>query len=106
MSDTDQKATGNATEIALKWMFGQPFNNVMLIAIFSGIAWFAHYSVTIAVPSHLKMIQQGYESLDKTHHAERSEMRLMYDKWFDRIAAQDRNAHAATVDPPSTSENN
>jgi len=81
----EPKAAGTSTEIVLKWLFGQPFCNVVLIMIFCSIAWFGHYAVTIAVPSHLKMIQQVYETLDKNHQTEQTEMMIMYDKWMDRI---------------------
>lgn len=105
MVEESTKDKGTPTEIAVRWMFGQPFNNVMLIAIFSGIAWFAHYSVTVAVPSHLKMIQQGYETLDKAHQTERHEMRAMYDKWFDRVATPPKREHASTVEANSAPGN-
>ena len=107
MPDSEHKSGGTPTDRALTWVFGQPFNNVMLIAIFSGIAWFAHYSVTIAVPAHLKMIQQGYESLDQNHFTERHEMRAMYDKWFDRVADLEKRQHTGTSSQlPAESVNN
>lgn len=78
------------TESAVKWLAGQSFNNILLIAILTAIGWGSHYGLTIAVPAHLRMIQSGYETLDKSHQTERGEMRLMYDKWFDRIVSRPR----------------
>ena len=97
----DSEPKGTTTELAIKWVFGQPFNNVMLIAIFAGIAWISHYCITIAIPSHLKMIQQGYETINTSNQLERHEMRAMYDKWFDRVASEPTN-HAATPENPDT----
>ena len=106
MTDPDTKVTGTSTEIALKWLFGQPFNNVMLIAIFAGLAWSGHYCVTIAIPAHLQQIQQGYETIDKAHQIERSELRSMYDKWFDRVASGPSHAASMRELTDPTSANN
>jgi hypothetical protein len=102
----EQRVSGTPTEIAIRWMFGQPFNNVMLIAIYLSLAWGARYCAMEAVPAHLQMIQKGYESLEKSHQDERNEMRSMYDKWFDRVANGPSHATAMPESPESTSANN
>lgn len=81
----DQRLNSNAADAAVKWLFGQPFNNVLLIAILVSIGWGTHYGVTTAIPAHLKQIQDGYELLDKSHTIERAELTKIYDKWFDRL---------------------
>jgi hypothetical protein len=94
--ETDTTKQAQATEIAVRWLFGQPFNNVLLIAILGAIAWGTRYGVTTAIPAHLKQIQDGYEMLDQSHKDERGELTKIYDKWFDRI----ESSHAAEADGP------
>jgi hypothetical protein len=89
----------------ISWAAGQPFNNLLLAAIFGGLAWGAHYCITIAVPAHLQMIQKGYETLDKAHQDERHEMRSMYDKWFDRVAKSPSHAAAYGPEQPTIGTN-
>ncbi len=72
------------TTRALDWVAGQPFNNVLLIAIFLSIGWIGHYSMTNAIPRHLEQIQKGYESLTESHRDERERTMQMYDRWMDR----------------------
>jgi beta-lactamase regulating signal transducer with metallopeptidase domain len=71
------------TQIA-SWVAGQPFNNVLLLAIFVAIGWIGHYSMTTAIPAHLQQIQQGYESLTESHREERERTQQLYDKWMNR----------------------
>lgn len=93
------------TESVIRWLAGQPFNNVLLISILASVAWGMRYSITIAIPAHLEQIQNGYETLDKAHQIERSEMRSMYDKWFDRVAASSSHATAAGPESPTLGPN-
>jgi len=72
----------------IEWAAGQPFNNVLLIVILTSIGWIGHYSMTIAIPSHLKQIQDGYQSLDVSHQKERQQTLETYDRWVDRLAAK------------------
>jgi len=85
-------------ELAARWLFGQPFTNVLLVALLSVTGWLGQYTITKAIPEHLSTIQQGYESLESSHVDERQltqqrfeqerTMRIqMYDKWMDRIAS-------------------
>jgi hypothetical protein len=69
----------------IQWAAGQPFNNVLLLLILFAIAWSARFAVTVAIPIHLKQIQEGYESLQKSHREERESALKTYDKWVDRI---------------------
>lgn len=71
--------------IAVQWATGQPFNNVLLIAIFCGGAYAGHYLMTVAIPSHLKQIQDGYERIEESHKADRQLIIEQYDKWFQSI---------------------
>jgi hypothetical protein len=77
------------TSRALDWVAGQPFNNVLLIAIFLSIGWIGHYSMTTAIPAHLEQIQNGYESLHESHRDERERTQQMYDRWMNRTGDSD-----------------
>jgi hypothetical protein len=81
------------------WGAGQPFNNVLLLLILFSIAWSGRFVVTIAIPMHLKQIQDGYQSLqnshkeerekeEKLHREERESALKTYDKWVDRLVNQ------------------
>jgi hypothetical protein len=72
------------TNQIVSWAAGQPFNNVLLLAIFASIGWIGHYSMTTAIPKHLEQIQKGYESLTESHRDERERTQQLYDKWMNR----------------------
>lgn len=75
----------NLVTLVMSWASGQPFNNVMLMAIFSALCWITYFAVTVAIPEHLKHIQEGYEKLEKGNMEERQETIEVYDKWFERM---------------------
>ena len=79
----------NLTQQAVTWITGQSFNNVLLVLILCAIGWGGWYSLTTVIPSHLKQIQQGYETIDNRHREERESTIRTYDKWFDRRVAHD-----------------
>ena len=57
-------------QIIVEYLAGQPFNNVLLVAILVSIAW----GVVKVVPAHLRQIQDGYETLDRNAREERKGM--------------------------------
>lgn len=71
----------------LSWAAGQPFNNVLLMAILGAIGWAGYYTVTLAIPAHLKQIQDGYQSLTDAHREERKELRETYGQWMQKESA-------------------
>ena len=90
-----QDAKPSITARAVEWAMGQPFNNVLLMAIFFAIGWIGYYSMTVAIPKHLNQIQTGYEKIDeahtrrleameKAHVTERERTLEVYDRWLDR----------------------
>jgi hypothetical protein len=71
---------------AVAWVAGQPFNNVLLVAILFCIGWGGYYTVTTGIPSHLQQIQQGYESLTESHRDERQRTMELYDRWINKTS--------------------
>lgn len=82
--------------IGANWLNAQNFNNLLLLAIIGLIAYGGRYAITIAIPEHLRTIQQGYEKIEETssqerakmeeaHSKERKEAIETYDKWFERF---------------------
>jgi len=83
--------------LVVQWVVGQPFNNVLLLAIFIAIGYIGYYGAQFAqhsIPAHLKQIQAGYEEIEKSNREERDKARVdsreerketmqMYDKWHD-----------------------
>lgn len=80
----DEPKTESAKSKAVDWLLGQPFNNVLLVAILGSIAYGFYYGVTVAVPAHLQMIQQGYREMEQSHKEERQQTMQMYDRWVNR----------------------
>ena len=81
MSQPQQDTTTLGT-LAARWLFGQPFTNVLLVAHLACVAWIAYYGITQAIPAHLKAIQEGYLTIEEHHSAERKYTLEMFDKWF------------------------
>ena len=78
--------------VAMTWLTGQPYENVLLSAILCGGAYLAHYVVTVAMPAQiqherdeLRQIQEGYERIEESHKADRALIIQQYDKWFESI---------------------
>lgn len=80
----------------ITWLSGQPFNNVLLIMIFTAMGWGMHYSVTVAIPAHLQQIQTGYrdvvEECQERHQAERESTIKTYDRWIEIIDRRSASA--------------
>lgn len=72
------------TSQVITWAAGQPFNNVLLLAILFCIGWGGYFTVTTAIPKHLEQIQKGYESLTESHRDERERTQELYDRWMNR----------------------
>lgn len=60
MADEDKGPWyGRVAEIGAKWLTGQTFNNVLLVAILFG----GGYTAVKLVPVHLDQIQRGYTNV-------------------------------------------
>jgi hypothetical protein len=68
----------------ITWAAGQPFNNVLLLAIFASMIYGAYFAMNTAIPAHLNQIQKGYESLTESHRDERERTQQLYDRWMNR----------------------
>ena len=51
----------------IDWVKGQPFNNVLIMALLLMIGWLGFYGITSAIPEHIKAIQTGYERIETSH---------------------------------------
>lgn len=85
---TDDKDASIKTQV-IAWAAGQPFNNVLLLAIFAFMAYGTYFAMNTAIPKHLEQIQQGYESLTESHRDERERTLELYDRWMNK------SSHAA-----------
>ena len=79
------------TTKAIEWLTGQSFNNLLLLMILASFAWFAHHSITVAVPSHLRQIQEGYETIIEDSRENERIIREQHDAWLDRIIGEHGN---------------
>jgi len=73
----------------ITWAAGQPFNNVLLLAILGCIMWGGWFCITTVIPKHLEQIQKGYESLTESHRDERERTQQLYDKWISRQVSRE-----------------
>jgi hypothetical protein len=86
------------TSQVIAWAAGQPFNNVLLMAILFSIGWGGYYTMTVGIPSHLQQIQKGYESLTESHRDEREQTQQLYDRWMNRTGVDGvSNSEVANV---------
>lgn len=60
--DSPDSVKTTLTKSAAAWLFGQPFNNVLLVALLAVFVG-AAYLIRNDVPKHLDQIQQGYERI-------------------------------------------
>ena len=86
--DESEHMPTTAIGAAMKYLEKQSFTNVLLAVILGAIGWFGFYTITVAIPEHLKMIQTGYEKIQANDAAERDKDRAQTDKWLDRIDRQ------------------
>lgn len=100
MSDAtiEQPRTGELTNseidqssikvLAFRWLSRQGVVVVLLFALLGGLASFGHYTMTTAVPAHLKQIQDGYERLSKDHKEANERMATAVEKVVEDGRAQ------------------
>lgn len=79
----DDAKDRSAVAQVIAWASGQPFNNVVLLAILVAIGWLGYYGLTTAIPEHLRAIQLGYEKLENSHKEERERTLDMFNRLFE-----------------------
>lgn len=85
-----------ATKGLVDWAKGQPFTNVLLTAIFGAGCWFVWFALNVAIPQHIKTLNESQERLESSHREERTETTKTYDKWVSQIVELKREAQQAT----------
>ena len=90
-------------EMAANWLLGQPFNNVLLVAILSSGGWAFWYGVTKAIPDHLMTIQSGYEKIETRQTEQLKDQQQTFEKVLDRVFER-RAATTAAAPGPNPSE--
>lgn len=93
---TDDKDASIKTQV-IAWAAGQPFNNVLLLAIFGFMAYGTYFAMNFAIPKHLEQIQKGYQSLTESHREERKELRETYGQWMKKEAAASHTGRATAA---------
>ncbi len=68
---TNTPPSGSKPAIWYEWLFGQPAYIVLLASLMAAIG----YGTWYGLPAALESIQQGYETIDARHAAERKELR-------------------------------
>lgn len=79
------KTPNGWVERVVIWLTGQPFNNALLILILGCICYGGWYAMETAIPSHLRSIQSGYETINTQHREERLITEESHTKQVERI---------------------
>lgn len=78
MSEGNPTVSKDSIDTVVKWLLGQPFTNLLLIAMLSGGGWTVWYGLTIAIPSHLQALQMGYDRNSDADAKQRAEDRATH----------------------------
>lgn len=91
----------------VNWAIGQPLTNQLLVAILLAIGFGGRWAATVAIPAHLKQIQDGYRDLatemQDRHQTERAEAIRTYDRWIEWIREDNASRKGKTVGDASPS---
>lgn len=96
---TQEAENKTLTAQVINWAAGQPFNNVLLLAIFVSMMYGTYFAMNTALPKHLEQIQKGYESLTESHRDERERTQQLYDKWMNRTSTTAGSASKVASSP-------
>ena len=77
------------TVVLLRWLSSQPFTNVLLLLVLSSGGWLAWYTINTAIPSHLKMIQDGYDRQRNQHTENLNRVIDSYERSLDRLTIKE-----------------
>ena len=84
----DIPANTTIYQLLSRWLFRQGFNDVLLFSILATIAYLGWYTITTAIPSHLEIIQNGYDRITDRLTAEHDRDRATFEKAIDRADAR------------------
>ena len=90
MVSSDDSPNEDVKRTFSRWLFGQEANTVALFLILGAFAWTCYYLLTTGIPSHLRMIHSGYESINLENNKARDEDR--------KARSEDRQAFEKTLD--------
>lgn len=100
MPDSNDTSATIKTGI-LDWVKGQPFNNVLIMALLCMIGWLGWYAITKAIPDHLTTIQTGYERIETRQTEQLKDQQQTFEKVLDRVfARQEDNNKSAVAGKP------
>ncbi|MGE3410290.1 MAG: hypothetical protein AB7I37_26155 [Pirellulales bacterium] len=71
---TDTPADGSGRtwkSLAAEWALKQGVPTVILLVILAMVAWVGKFAVTEGIPNLQRQVQQGYETIEKSHREER-----------------------------------
>lgn len=80
----NQPRSAGLVENITRWLSGQPFNNVMLFAIFAAGCYGVYWAGATAIPMHLKQIQSGYEQINQQNVKDLEQSRAVFERVSDR----------------------
>lgn len=90
----DIPANTTIYQLLSRWLFRQGFNDVLLFAILATISYLGYYALTNAIPSHLKIIQEGYDRTAETWREMGDRDRASFEKAIERAYQNCESRHA------------
>ena len=107
MADDNALKDASVKTLAANWLLGQPFNNVILVAILASGGWAFWYGITKAIPDHLTTIQAGYEKIESRQSEQLKDQQATFEKTLDRVFERRvaTTAAAASGSTPSEGQN-
>ena len=81
----DANENGDLKSKALRWFLGQEANTILLFLILAGISWMLHYSITEAIPAHLKQIGEGYKAVAEENRAAQREQQATFERTTEKF---------------------
>ena len=71
---TDWKALG------MQWLVNQGASTVLLVILVAMIGYISDYGIKVAIPAHIKSIQEGYDRHVADHRKEVESMHASYER--------------------------
>lgn len=78
--------SAESTKGLLEWVKGQPFNNLMAVALLGVISWLGYYTLTAVIPEERKAIFEGIHRVEENHTSNVKTMSETYERMLDRVS--------------------